>query len=184
MAKTANSQRKMTRIKKKKEKGSKARKLALAQAAKQANDNVKMNFEQSTNPTSDDPSDEATFPTENNGNSHLESFASIAKKMDDEKTVTEKTKKTSFHFARDLLAQSDCFADEETVVSGNENIRVSFMVAVPSKDIDEEEAPMEAIRRLNGMVKCLINKLPSVKIGLWDPEAESRQFFYWSYLRM
>ena len=166
----------MTRIKKRKEKASKARKLALAHAAEKANDKEKTNFEQSTNPTSDDPSDEATFPTENNGNSHLESFASIAKKMDDEKSVTEKTKKTSFHFARDLHAKTD-LADDDTVRFGNENIRVSFMVAIPSKDIDEEEAPMEAIRRLNGMVKCLINKMPSIKIGLWDPEAESRQKF-------
>ena len=48
------------------------------------------------------------------------------------------------------------------------------MVAIPAKDIEEEEAPLEAIRKVNAMLKFLINKLPSVKIGLWNPDKNEK----------
>ena len=46
---------------------------------------------------------------------------------------------------------------------------MSLMVKVPGTDkgIDKEEAPIEAIRKINLMIKSLINKIPSVKLGPW-----------------
>ena len=41
------------------------------------------------------------------------------------------------------------------------------MVPGEDKGIDEEEAPLEAIRRMNAMIKSLINKLPSIRLGPW-----------------
>ena len=41
------------------------------------------------------------------------------------------------------------------------------MVPGIEKGIDDEEAPLEVSRRMNEMVKSLINKCPSVKFGPW-----------------
>ena len=73
------------------------------------------------------------------------------------------------HIANDLLAKNT--DDNVTVPGGSnfENICMSTMISVPSKDMNAEEAPFEAIRKLNSMIKCLVNKLPSVKIELWNP---------------
>ena len=45
------------------------------------------------------------------------------------------------------------------------------MCLVPDKDLEEEDAPIKAIRKMNQMVKYLINKLPSVKLRLWNHES-------------
>ena len=79
MGKTANAQKKLTKLKKKKEKTNRARKLALAQAVKSATDDRKTVVQNSPGPQSGLIIDEATFPTEDNGNSHSDSFASVAK---------------------------------------------------------------------------------------------------------
>ena len=54
------------------------------------------------------------------------------------------------------------------------------MVSVPGTDkgIDEEEAPLEAIRKINLMVKCLINKIPSIKLGPWLQTEEKKKIKY------
>ena len=51
----------------------------------------------------------------------------------------------------------------------NNDTRLTMMFMVPGEDkgIDEEEAPLEAIRRMNAMIKSLINKLPSIRLGPW-----------------
>ena len=94
-----------------------------------------------------------------------------------DKTFTEKPPKTSFHIVRDILARGKSDSDEDTVITGTDNVRLSVMVAIPAKDIEEEEAPLEAIRKVNAMLKCLINKLPSVKIGLWNPDKNEKNSF-------
>ena len=42
-----------------------------------------------------------------------------------------------------------------------------YIVPGTEKGIDEDEAPNEAIRRMNEMIRSLINKCPSVKFGPW-----------------
>lgn len=42
---------------------------------------------------------------------------------------------------------------------------------VQKKGIDEDEAPLEAIRRMNEMIRSLINKYPLVKFGPWSGES-------------
>ena len=45
------------------------------------------------------------------------------------------------------------------------------MCHVPAKDIEEDKAPLEAIRKMNvinEMIKCLNDKIPSVKLGIWS----------------
>ena len=69
--------------------------------------------------------------------------------------------------------------DDGTVIPNYKsiNIWVSVMCAVPSKDVDEDEAPLEGIRKMNLMIKSLINKIPLVKLGLWNPAAVSKNIF-------
>ena len=61
--------------------------------------------------------------------------------------------------------------NDDTVLDINisSNIRVSLMVGIPTKDTDDEEAPLVAIRRINDMFKSLRNKIPLVRLGLWNP---------------
>ena len=87
----------------------------------------------------------------------------------------EKPLPTSFHKVRDILTKEYTTSDDDTVRAGLDNIRLSVMVAVPSKDVDEEEAPLEAIRKVNTMIKCLVNKLPSIKLGLWKPDNQIKK---------
>ena len=76
------------------------------------------------------------------------------------------------HIARDLLQQSNTtILDDDTVIPSKskcENVRVSVMCAIPAKDVEEEESPLEGIRKMNRMIKSLSNKIPSVKLGLWN----------------
>ena len=51
------------------------------------------------------------------------------------------------------------------------------MCAVPVKDVNEDEAPLVAIRKMNGVLKSLINKIPLVKIGLWNPDSSSKNTY-------
>ena len=145
MGKSKNDKKRLSKAKRKKDKTSKAQLLAVAQMTKMANtakDNSAKNPPDTQPSTS---SDEATFPTEDNGNSHpAESFASVASKLDDQ-TIFEKPLSTSFHVARKLLAEDDTISDDDTVRAGLDNVRLSVMAAIPSKDVDEEEAPLEAI---------------------------------------
>ena len=84
--------------------------------------------------------------------------------------VSEKMKTTSFHVVRYLLAKNDAILDENIVipVKKSSNVRLSVMIAIPSTEIDEDEDPLETIRRMIIMIKCLITKLPSVKLSLWN----------------
>ena len=58
---------------------------------------------------------------------------------------------------------------------------MSMMIAVPgtTKGIDEEEAPLESICRMNVMIKSLINKVPLVELVLWIPK-EGIRLDYWN----
>ena len=47
------------------------------------------------------------------------------------------------------------------------------MRAIPAKDVEEEEAALEGIRKMNTMVKSIINKILSVKLVLWNPSSGS-----------
>ena len=136
---------------KKKERANKAIKLTLAHTNQMTKDVENIVVQQSPDQY-ESVTDEATFPTEDNGNSHSESFASVAKKMADKEKVSEKPEK-SFHYARDSTAYSDNFSDEDTVVSGVDNIKVSFIISVPAKDVDKDEAPLLAIWKLNDITK-------------------------------
>ena len=51
------------------------------------------------------------------------------------------------------------------------------MCAIPSKYVEEEEAPFEGIRKMNRMIRSLTNKIPSVKLGLWNPASGSTNTF-------
>ena len=46
---------------------------------------------------------------------------------------------------------------------------LSIMVSIPgtNKGIDEDEAPLEAVRKMKTMLTSLNNKIPSVKVGPW-----------------
>ena len=57
-------------------------------------------------------------------------------------------------------------SDDDTMVVGLDNVRLSVMMSVPSKDVEEDKATLEAIQKLNSIIKCLINKIPSVKLSL------------------
>ena len=99
-----------------------------------------------------------------------------------ETEVTEKKKTTTFHIVRNLLHQNNTTFDDDTVIpkhnkSKYSNIRVSVMCAIPSKDVEEEEAPFEGIRKMNRMIRSLTNKIPSVKLGLWNPALGSTNTF-------
>ena len=61
-------------------------------------------------------------------------------------------------------------SDDITVEHGlpSQSQRMSVMISVPDKDVDEDDAPFEAIKKLNNMISCLINKVPSVRIGPWN----------------
>ena len=92
------------------------------------------------------------------------------------KMVTEKPKTTSFHLCKDVhdrTLERD-FSDEDTVSNTNSskysNQRLSMMFSIPSleKGIDEDEAPLEAIRQVNQMLHSLVNKVPSVRFGPWS----------------
>ena len=136
---------------------------------------VSTNLTNPTNPV--EVNDEAPFPTEDNGNSHKTSFLTIATNLA-QKTVKEKLRTTSFHTLRNLLHKPSIL-DNGTVIPTNKatSIRVSVMCAVPVKDVDEDEAPLVAIRKMNGMLKSLMNKIPSVKIGLWNPDSSSKNTY-------
>ena len=141
----------------------------------QSESSTKPETEKSTNSVS--VNDEAPFPTEDNGNSHNDTYLTTATKLV-QKPVTEKIKTTSFHTVRNLLHKSSPNLDDSTVITNTStNVRVSVMCAVPAKDVDDDEAPLYAIRKMNGMLKSLINKIPSVKIGLWNPDSSSKNTF-------
>ena len=162
MVKNKNGSKRVSKKDSRNRKVKEVREKAKAQAAKIAEEN-KDELPHVT--------DTAPFPTDNNGNSHSRSYLSVATKVADQ-TVIEKPKLTSFLLARGLLEKESAGnSDDDTIKpSKNHSIRVSVMCLVPVKDIEEEEAPFEAIRKMNQMVKCLINKIPSVKLGLWNPE--------------
>ena len=99
------------------------------------------------------PNDVAPFSTENPGNFHDDSYLSIASKLAEE-PVREKVISTSFHTVRDLLVHTENNPDNDTVIPNKySNVRMSVMCAIPSEDIDEDEAPIKAIRKMNQMIK-------------------------------
>ena len=96
----------------------------------------------------------------------------VAKKSVDMLT-RDKIKTTTFHILRNILEglEEEVAEDEETVVNqkskANKSLRLSVMIAIPSKDINDEDAPVEAIQRMNGMIKRLVNKIPSIRLEPW-----------------
>ena len=82
---------------------------------------------------------------------------------------------SSFTLAKSLYDKSKVVedsvgSDDITVEQGfpSQSQRMSVMISVPDKDVDEDDAPFEAIKKLNNMISCLINKVPSVRIGPWN----------------
>ena len=118
----------------------------------------------------------APFPTENNENFHSESYLSAATKLDEHR-VNENPITTSFHIVRGLLEQDKTNSDDDTVIPNKNTSIWVYIICIGPKDIKEEEAPCEAIRKMNQMIKCLINKIPSVKLGIWNHESYSSNKF-------
>ena len=117
-------------------------------------------------------------PDSPDDNENNESYCTVASKMSNV-TVTEKRPSSSFHIVKSLLSSHISIdnSDSATVVLGSKakcsgKIRMSMMIAIPgaNKGIDEDEAPLEAIRKMNNMVKSLINKIPSIKLIPWVPQ--------------
>lgn len=46
-------------------------------------------------------------------------------------------------------------------------LTMKFILQGEDKCIDEDKAPLEAIRQMNDMIKYLINKLPTIKRSHW-----------------
>ncbi len=46
---------------------------------------------------------------------------------------------------------------------------MSIMVLIPTADkgIDDNEAPLVAIRKFNAMISALLNKIPPISLGPW-----------------
>lgn len=160
-----------------KKKGNKVIRDKRVQAAREMAQATIAKMQQEKEPTvkpnpSTKKSDTGTFPTEDNGNSHEKTFVEVAKKSVDMLT-RDKIKTTTFHILRNILEglEEEVAEDEETVVNGknkaNTSLRLSLMIAIPSKDIEDEDAPVEAIQRMNGMIKSLVNKIPSIRLAPW-----------------
>ena len=145
-----------------------------------------------------------SHPTDDNGNSHpskssqshddnksgyKEPYCEAAEKSKD-KLVTEKPISSSFHIIRDSL--NDVGLDDDATVPCSPlsrsllRTRMSMMVTVPGTDkgIDEDEAPLEAIRKMNLMIKSLINKIPSIKLGPWLHSEKNKINICLSYQKM
>ena len=113
--------------------------------------------------------------SENNGNSQSgKTFVEVVTNSANLK-IREKIKTTTFHTLRDILestSKSKINEDDETVNVYNKtknyaSFCLSLMLALPTKDIEEEDAPIEAIIRMNAMIKSLVNKIPSIRIAPW-----------------
>ena len=130
------------------------RKKVSAHVAKlvQTNDSSLPGENPKQTPSSNDSvNDTAPFPTEDNGNSHDQTYSEVATKLV-ETEVTEKKKTTTFHIVRNLLHQNNTTFDDATVIPNHNKskysyIRVWVMCAIPSKDVEEEEAPFDGIRK-------------------------------------
>ena len=117
-------------------------------------------------------SSESQTTSENNGNSKpAKTFVEVATNSTKLQT-REKIKTTTFHILRDILENSskkDTDEDDVTVNAYNKtknyvSLRLSVMFAIPAK-IDD--APIEAIRIMNAMIKSLGNKVPSIRLAPW-----------------
>ena len=51
-----------------------------------------------------------------------------------------------------------------------------LMVAGAAKNLDDEETPVEGIRKMNAMVKSLINKWPIDNLRKWDLQDGANKF--------
>ena len=131
----------------------------------------------------------APFPIEKNENSHIRiinentsepksTFFELAKKSK-KIPVLEKINNTAFHIFRDVLESNRINDNDDTILESNisSNIRVFLMVTIPTKDTDDEEVPLVAIRRINTMFKSLSNKISPVRIGLWNPQDKENNNF-------
>ena len=99
------------------------------------------------------------------------SWSDQAKKLADS-MIIEKPIRSTFHLLKMVSSKFNKeICDDDTVEHEklNNDTRLTMMFMVPGEDkgIDEEEAPLEAIRRMNAMIKSLINKLPSIRLGPW-----------------
>ena len=108
------------------------------------------------------------------------SYLSVAHNSKD-LPVVEKPLSTSFHLLKKLhdkgITRTNCcvdFADDDTVCQGSETldydmVRTTMMFVVPSKEdgIDDNDAPFEAIKKINLMLKTVITKIPGIRIGPW-----------------
>ena len=100
-------------------------------------------------------------------------------------SVTEKPPTTTFHLCKNLHDRSlqNDLSDDITVTNGSSTKyltqRLSMMLSIPGieKGIDEDEAPLEAVRKINAMLRSLVNKVPSVKFVPWSGLTTKKDMF-------
>lgn len=49
-------------------------------------------------------------------------------------------------------------------------LTIMFVVLGDYNGMNEDKAPLEAIQRMNAMLKCIINKVPTIQLGPWNNE--------------
>lgn len=86
----------------------------------------------------------------------------------------------SIYDSGQLKQQEEDFPDDLTSCANNSpslhnRIRMRMMIKIPSKKqgISDDDAPFEAIKKINEMLKALTNKLP-VKVGPWKYNSLSK----------
>ena len=86
-----------------------------AKLAKATNSTLPGNTPKQDSSTNEFVTDTALFPTEDNGNSHKQSYLQTATKLAEE-IVTEKRKTSSFHIVRDILTQPSTILNNDTII--------------------------------------------------------------------
>ena len=133
----------------------------------QTNEPPTINNQQKQPPNQDMDTDDTSYLSVAKNSKHL--------------PVVEKPVSTSFHLLKKLhdkgitrTNNSVDFADDETVCQGTEaiehhRVRMTMMFVIPSKEegVDDDEAPTEAIKKINLLLKTVINKIPNIRIGPW-----------------
>lgn len=84
--------------------------------------------------------------------------------------IIKKSIQSTYHVLKMVSSKfNQKIYDDDTVdhakLCNDARLIMIFMVPGKEKGIDEKEAPLEAIRRMNAMIKSLINKLPSIRLG-------------------
>ena len=114
------------------------------------------------------------------------SFKTVLMETSD-KEITDGTNLSTFLLHKSIYDsgqlkqhEADDFPDDKTSCANNSpilhnRIRMRMMIKIPSKKqgISDDDAPFEAIKKINEMLKALTNKLP-VKVGPWKYNSQSK----------